>query len=70
MGHTSILIAFGIVNRLDATSGGGIVFSRGDFDLAVVGERSDSLDKSLSISPCAHDRGSVQILEGSCDNLG
>ena len=65
MSYASVLVAVAVVDCLHATAARSVVLRSGYLHLAVVWERTDRLDKSLSVASCAHDDASVMVLDAS-----
>ncbi|OAV65066.1 hypothetical protein Barb6_02996 [Bacteroidales bacterium Barb6] len=58
-GYAAVGFAMGIVKLLDAASARYVVFAHGDFELAVVGQFTRSLDESFPERARADEHGTV-----------
>ena len=68
--HGAVFRPVRIVYGLHAAAAGGVVFSCGNLEFAIVGQRADALHEALSEGACADDDGPVHILKGAGYDLG
>ena len=68
--HAAVVVAVRIIDRLDTTAAGNVIFRGSHFQESVVPQRTRSLHQSFAERPLSDQHGTVEILQRSRHDLG